>query len=267
MASHQIEIKGKKIIYYLYGSGKPVVFIHGFGEDHSIWQNQIAHFKNQYQLIIPDLPGSGTSELVNDMSIEGMADIVKNIADDAIQTPNEKIIIIGHSMGGYIALAFAEKYPDAPSGLGLFHSTSYADSKEKIITRKKGIEFIETHGASSFLRTTLPNLFSLTTKESQPELIEQLIENSGNFSASTLVTYYESMINRPDRRNILENIKLPVLSIFSENDQAVPLSDSLEQSILPGKSYITILKNSGHMGMLEDPIESNIALARFLNDC
>ena len=59
MASNQIEIKGKKMMYYVYGTGKPVVLIHGFGEDHSIWHNQIAYFKNQYQLIIPDLPGSG----------------------------------------------------------------------------------------------------------------------------------------------------------------------------------------------------------------
>ena len=267
MATNQIEIKGKKIVYYLYGSGKPIVLVHGFGEDHSVWHNQVAYFKNQFQLIIPDLPGSGSSQMTDDMSIDGMAVIIKKIIEAEVQEEHEKIILIGHSMGGYIALAFAEKYPETLCGLGLFHSTSYADSKEKIINRKKGIEFIETHGAFSFLKNTLPGLFSDHTKEQQPELVDQLIEKSGNFSASALVTYYESMIDRPDRRTILEKATIPVLFMISENDQAIPISDSLEQTSLPGKSYITILKNSGHMGMLEEPLESNLALARFLEEC
>ncbi len=267
MASHQIEIKGRKIWYYVYGTGKPVVLIHGFGGDHSIWQNQVAYFKNHYKLIIPDLPGTGASELLQDMTIDGMADLVKVIVDDSTQSPGEKIVLVGHSMGGYIALAYAEKYPENLSGLGLFHSTSYADSKEKIITRKKGIEFIETHGAFAFLKTTLPNLFSAVTKEHQPELVEALIEKSSHFSASTLVSYYEAMIDRPDRRKILKDSKIPVMLIMSENDQAVPIADSLEQSSLPEKSYITILKNSGHMGMVEEPVESNQALTRFLESC
>ena len=267
MASNQIEIKGKKMMYYMYGTGKPVVLIHGFGEDHSIWHNQIAYFKNQYQLIIPDLPGSGASELYNNISIEGMAEIIKTIVDESIQSPGEKIVLVGHSMGGYIALAYAEKYPEDLAGLGLFHSTSYADSKEKIINRKKGIEFIETHGAHAFLKTTLPNLFSQETKEQQPELVEAFIEKSSHFSASALVTYYEAMIDRPDRRDILKQSKMPVMLIMSENDQAIPIADSLEQSSLPEKSYITILKNSGHMGMVEEPMESNQAISRFLEAC
>ena len=266
MATNQIKFKGKKIVYYVYGTGKPVILIHGFGEDHSVWHNQVAYFKNKYQLVIPDLPGSGASEMTDDMSIDGMALIIKKIIE-AVTKEDDKIILIGHSMGGYISLAYAEKYSEKLLGLGLFHSSSYADSKEKIITRKKGIEFIETHGAFSFLKNTLPNLFSNHTKEQQPELVQQLIEKSGNFSASALVTYYESMIDRPDRRSILETSTIPVLFIISENDQAIPVSDSLEQTSLPGKSYITILKNSGHMGMLEEPLESNLALARFLEEC
>src|SRR5690606_4701010 len=245
---------------------KPVILVHGFGEDHSVWQNQVAYFKNKYQLIIPDLPGSGASEMTDNMSIDVMALIIKKITDSIVKE-NEKVILVGHSMGGYISLAYAEKNSERLLGLGLFHSSSYADSKEKIITRKKGIEFIETHGAFPFLKNTLPNLFSNHTKEQQPELVQQLIEKSGNFTASALVTYYESMIDRPDRRSILETSTIPVLFIISENDQAIPISDSLEQTSLPGKSYITILKNSGHMGMLEEPLESNLALARFLEEC
>ena len=98
-------------------------------------------------------------------------------------------------------------------------------------------------------------------------MVEAFIEKSSHFSASALVTYYEAMIDRPDRRDILKQSKIPVMLIMSENDQAIPIADSLEQSSLPEKSYITILKNSGHMGMVEEPMESNQAISRFLEAC
>jgi pimeloyl-ACP methyl ester carboxylesterase len=266
MEMHQLFVNDKKVVYHLYGQGKPVILLHGFGEDHSVWQNQVSYFSDQYLLILPDLPGTGHSFLTHDMSIEGMADIVKLMLDEVAKGGMEPVYFIGHSMGGYVALAFTEKYPELVGGLGLFHSTAYADNLEKIKTRKKGIEFIETHGAQPFLKSTLPNLFSDNTKAHNPELIELLLTRAGNFSASALVSYYEAMINRPDRTNVIANINIPVLFMISENDVAIPLADSIRQTILPLKSYITILKKSGHMGMLEEPEASNQALGQFLEN-
>ena len=120
--------QNKKIFCRFIGNGKPVVLIHGFGEDGEVWKNQIEFLKDKFQLIIPDLPGSGKSEMINDMSMEGMAEVIYSIIHE------EKIkscILIGHSMGGYITLAFAEKYPEYLTAFGLFHSTAYADNEEK----------------------------------------------------------------------------------------------------------------------------------------
>ena len=108
-------------------------------------------------LIVPDLPGAGKSDMIDDMSMEGMAEMLKAIID------KEKIssfVLIGHSMGGYITLAFAEKYPQYLIKFGLFHSTAYADNEEKKAIRRKGIDFIKEHGAFEFLKNTTPNLFS-----------------------------------------------------------------------------------------------------------
>jgi len=169
-------------------------------------------------------------------------------------------------MGGYVTLAFADRYPELLKGKGLFHSTAYADTEEKKAARKKGIEFINDHGAFEFLRNTTPNLFSPASRDEQPIIVDELIDTLSNFSAGALVSYYEGMIRRSDKTMILRNSTIPVLFIAGSADNAVPLDDILKQCHLPSLSYIHILNNSGHMGMLEEPAKANLILERFLLD-
>ncbi len=253
--------EGKTIFCQIIGEGKPVMLVHGFGEDAEVWKYQAGNLKDKCRLIIPDLPGSGKSELADTMSIERMAEVLHHIIQEE---DIETCTMIGHSMGGYITLAYAEKYPDRLSAFGLFHSTAYADSEEKKTTRRKGIEFINDHGAFAFLKTITPNLFSPVTKEETPELIEKQISSLSNFSVEALVSYYQAMIQRPDRTEVLKQSAVPVLFIIGKYDTAVSPADSLKQSHLPGISYIHLLNRSGHMGMLEEPQQSNQILEKFL---
>jgi pimeloyl-ACP methyl ester carboxylesterase len=253
-----------EVHYKTLGKGKPVVFVHGFGETGGVWKNQYDACAG-YRLIIPDLPGTGKSPLTSDMSMEGLADAVHSIVLHEIESA-EKIIMIGHSMGGYITLAYAEKYADRLDGFGLFHSTAFADSEEKKQTRKKGISFIREHGSVEFLRTTIPNLYGPYFKKDKPRMVEQHINDSGVFTPEALVTYYESMMQRPDRTGILQEAKCPVLFIFGRHDTAVPIDDGLKQSHLPNVSYVHILENSGHMGMIEESETSNDILNRYFAD-
>ena len=263
----ELTLNGSKIFYRVYGKGKPVMLIHGFGETGEIWSGQVEYLKNEFQLIVPDLPGSGLSERIHDMSIEGLADVIKFIFDtESALAPIEKVTMIGHSMGGYITLAFAEKYPIHLRAFGLFHSTAYADSDEKKATRLKGIEFVRQHGAFDFLKTSVPNLFSPAFKQQKPGAMDEFIRSLHNFSAASLVSYYEAMLKRPDRSNILKTINLPVLFVIGDYDTAVPVQDSLKQSHLPEKSYIHILHQSGHMGMLEEEDKSNELLQKFISE-
>ncbi len=262
MTTKKISINNKIISYKIIGSGKPVVLLHGFGEDSNLWLQQIELLQKHYQLIIPDVPGSGASELTDDVSMEGIAEVVKLIMEEE---QLKDFVLIGHSMGGYATLAFAEKYAGLLKGFGLLHSSAYADSEEKKETRKKGIEFINQHGAIEFLKTVIPNLFSDITKEHNPMLVKTFIDQLPHFSNLALTEYYEAMMQRPDRTAILSETKQPVLFIIGEYDKAVPFDDSLKQSSLPATSYITILGNSGHMGMLEEPEKTNAALLEFLD--
>ena len=259
----------------------PVMLVHGFGEDGTVWwpkgaEKAVSILEDESLLakcmfIIPDLPGSGRSEIVPDMSIEGMAEVMRIIADDALSADSidddkSSICVIGHSMGGYIALAMAEKYPGKLNGLGLFHSTAYADSEEKRQTRQKGIDFIGEHGAFEFLKTSTPNLFSAKTKDERSELIDEQLASLHNFSADALVLYSRAMMQRPDRRDVLSKATVPVLFIMGEHDSAVPVKDVLEQSHLPEIAYIHTLRLSGHMGMLEEQDKSNRILERYLKE-
>ena len=121
----QTLIGGKKLFYRVTGTGKPVILVHGFGETGAVWDQQVDHLQTSWQLIVPDLPGSGLSDEIPDMSMEGLAEAIHAIIHEE---EIDACPVIGHSMGGYIALALAENYPNHVSSLGLFHSTAFADS-------------------------------------------------------------------------------------------------------------------------------------------
>lgn len=260
-----VDYNHKKIFYRTEGKGKPVLLLHGFAENGNIWNQQIKSLKNKCLLIIPDLPGSGNSEMLNDSaSLENFADIIKVIYDEEIAKNSNQFCMIGHSMGGYVTLAFAQKYESLLNSFGLFHSSAFADNSEKIAARIKGIEFIQKNGSIPFLKTSIPNLFSEKTKLENPAFIGKLFDLSKDIPPDALIQYYEAMIARPDRVSVLETFKKPVLFIIGKNDNAVPLQASLKQCPVPSISIIHILQNSGHMGMWEEEHLTNNYLANFL---
>jgi pimeloyl-ACP methyl ester carboxylesterase len=251
----------KSIRYYKTGNGQPLFFIHGFGEDSQVWRKQVTYFEKDYTVIVPDLPGSGGSELVEDMSIEGMAEVIHEIFQ---QENIDACPVFGHSMGGYIMLALADKYPNHISAMALVHSSAFADSAEKIANRKKGIGFIKAHSAQEFLKTMIPTLFSKDKQVENRKLIDEQLAEIHNFSGDALVSYYEAMINRPDRTHVLRQATVPLLFMMGKDDVAVPVEDSLKQCHLPEISYIHMLNESGHMGMLEEADQMNSLLGKFL---
>jgi pimeloyl-ACP methyl ester carboxylesterase len=258
---HRIcEFQHHPIHYRVIGNGAAVMLIHGFAEDNSIWNDISAALSENYQLILPDIPGSGGSPaMTKQHSIDDYAAAMLAILQEE-QLDN--VVVIGHSMGGYIALAMAEKKPSAIKALGLFHSSAYADDALKIATRHKAISFLQENGSQAFLKTSLPGLFAdpLQHKKS----IDNLLQKAENYSRDTLIQYYEAMIKRPDRTDLLVRAKFPVLFVMGFEDKAVPFSHSLQQSHLPSISHISILRGSAHMGMIEEPAKSLLVLTDFL---
>ncbi len=245
-----------------------VVLIHGFAEDGNVWHHQINFLQKYFTVIIPDLPGSGRSvdnneDKKNLSTIEYYADCLFHL----IKNENiDSCFLFGHSMGGYISLAFAEKYGSPLKGFGFVHSTAFADSDEKKESRKKGIDLMEKYGSYAFLKNTTSNLFAEPFKQNHKDEIDALIENGKSFSVKTLQQYYTAMMKRKDRTNIIREAKFPILFIIGKDDAALSLKDLLQQVHLPSISYIHILENVGHMSLWEDPKSVNAAIRDFVND-
>lgn len=262
------EYQGATVYYTVEGEGDPVVLLHGFGEDGTIWDEQLAWLKPHFRLYIPDLPGTGDSGLLEPedqstpVSIVDYAECIHALFD---HENIEKAALLGHSMGGYITLAFAEKYPERLTRFGLVHSTAFADSDEKKKSREKSIGTIETYGAAAFLRGTTPNLFAAKFKSEHPEKVEALIAAGSRFSEKALTQYTRAMMLRPDRTHVLSSNYLPVLFVIGTDDVAAPLADLLKQVSLPQISYIHVLPETGHIGMWEATAQVNRYLLSFLN--
>jgi len=260
-----VQINNNTISYRLIGQGKPVVLLHGFGEDSHIWDEQIDALQHQYQLILPDIPGSGASATLpidyKAASIDLFADIIYQLLQHLSIT---SFVMLGHSMGGYITLAFAEKHPEMLLAFGLIHSTAFADSLEKKEQRQKSIELIGTYGSHAFLKNTIPNLFSNRYKQEQPQQINELIEQSKNFNSIALQQYTYAMQQRADKTVVLKNASVPVLVMIGTDDVAAPMNDVLQQVYLAEESYIHILEQTAHMGMWESTTLFNQHLQAFL---
>lgn len=261
MERKSIQIDGKQVFYTLYGNGAPVMLVHGFGEDDSIWRHQISALQNDFRLIVPQLPGTAASERLGVTTMESLAASLLQIleAEGVAQ-----VVMIGHSMGGYITLAFAEAFADRLIGFGLFHSTAFADSEEKKANRRKGIEFIQEHGGAGFLRTITPNLFSEMTRNNRPELVKATVDAIPTYSDASLIAYYNAMLQRPDRTAVLRQATVPVFFMIGQHDQAAPYADTIQQAAMPETAQVTVLSDVGHLGMLEDTDASNQALREFL---
>ncbi|MEP6676170.1 MAG: alpha/beta hydrolase [Ferruginibacter sp.] len=262
MQTKMISYRNQPLSYQLTGSGLPVVLVHGFGETVDVWQQQVHHLEKKYRLILPGISGSGLSvynpELI---SLDDYAGSIKTI----LEAENIPVCaMLGHSMGGYIAMAFAVNFPKMLNALGLMHSSAAADNQEKIATRKKSIEFILSNGSAAYFKTSVPGLFSEKWAAANPLAVQELIEQVSFLLPEALAQQQQAMIGRPDRTEVLKNFSRPVLFIMGKQDKAVPFDIIMPQCYLPAESHIHILEQSGHMGMWEEPEKTNAALTGFL---
>ena len=265
METRSFEFDNRQMGYVKTGAGPAVILLHGFGEDHYIFNSTVAMLEKKYTVYTPDLLGTGMSSIntfPSNFSIEYVADsIVALLQHEKI----EDCILLGHSMGGYVTVAFAKKYPKYLKGFGLLHSTALPDTPIKIENRLRGITFIEKFGAATFLETTAPNLFGTHTQKNHPQLITDFIQSIPAFSNEALTSYYQAMMQRPDLTSVLETTPLPVLFILGDQDMPVALEDTLPQTKMPKRAYLYVLENCGHMGMLEQPTNFNNAVLDFLD--
>lgn len=260
-----ISFRDAKVAYQIEGKGFPVVLIHGFCSDNRIWEDfKQDLLEENYKVVTIDLPGFGASDVVQPVSIRYYAEAVLAVLDER---KLGEVILIGHSMGGYTALAIAELAPERLKGVGLFHSQPYADSDEKKEGRAKQISFIRRQGHQLYVKQLIPKLFPAKYGLSYPFDLDKLIHRAARYQAEGIIAGLEAMANREDRAAVLSEISCPVLFIVGGEDTAVPPEASRKQLALPAVAEIHVLEKVGHMGMIEASRQTQLMVRQFVAFC
>jgi pimeloyl-ACP methyl ester carboxylesterase len=254
-----------ELAYYDQGKGEQtILLIHGFGEDHAIWKNQIEFLSSHYRVIAPNLPGVHCKPLALHHSQAPNIRMYVEVLHELMHHLHiEQYYIVGHSMGGYIGLSFADYYVNHVQGLLLFHSTTYEDNEAKKTSRMKVAEFIQEWGVSKYLETATPNLFGDAFKKTNPGIIQNVIDSGSGISQEAMIQFVFAMRNRKAMTHLLQQHTIPVWMIVGDADLAVPIQDSLEQIKLLPSSNCLVLNNVGHMGMFEGTDQVN----EFIHQC
>lgn len=237
-----------------------VLLIHGFCGSARYFEKIQPLFK-EYHVLAPNLRGHSqplSAEQVP-FGIEDLAqDMIKLLDDQRIQQAH----IVGHSMGGYIALALAELHPERVASLTLLHSTAYPDTDEGKANRLRGIEMIQHEGIKAFIDGLIPKLFA-PSNLSRQEIVELALEIGYGTDPAAAVSAQNAMRNRPDRNHVLQQITAPILLIAGDHDQVFPPERVF--SVSRNSIQQALIADVGHMSMLENPVECHRILQQFLH--
>ncbi len=251
--------KNTTISYTDQGKGTAVVLLHGFLENKQMWNAFIPELSKRNRVIAIDLLGHGATECLGYIhTMEDQADMVQSILQEL---KIRKVVLIGHSMGGYIALAFAELYAENVKGIMLLNSTSKADSEERKINRDRAIVAVKQN-YSNFIRMSIANLFSESNRERLTEVIEQVKIEALKTPLQGIVASLEGMKIRKDREIILHFASYPIQLVLGKKDGVLIYEDNLDQ-IEGTKVQLTTFED-GHMSHIENETELLALLLQFL---
>ncbi|MDP1727472.1 MAG: alpha/beta hydrolase [Bacteroidota bacterium] len=247
--------------YFCQGSGgQTLVLIHGYCENNTCFNKQVLFFKDSHKVITLDLPGFGSSEVITDVSMDQMATEVKAVLD---HLDIRQCIMMGHSMGGYVVMAFAELYPQMLTSFGLIHSVATADNEERKEKRKQVIALLEKTGKEPYIKSFIPTLFA-TPNQSEPYVNDFILQGLSG-PKEGIIEAAKAMMNRPDRLHVLEQTQVPVFFAIGKQDPLIPEEAMFKQAALCKVSQICYLQNAGHVGMVEEPDMLNKGMMEFIN--
>jgi len=257
-----ITYNGGMVMYADNGKGNTIVLLHGYLESQEIWFNFAEKLiKAGHRVITLDLPGHGFSSTVGEEhSMEHLAGAV----DAVLQEQKvDKCMVVGHSMGGYVALAFAKLFPEKLAGLCLFHSTPNPDSDEKRNNRDREIELVKAGKKEVIIKSFIPAAFAKENLKRCADMVEEATLIALSTETDGIIACLNGMKNRPDSNDFLKTVTKPVLIIFGAKDSYVTpeIIASLTERF-PTHKTIT-LENSGHMGFVEEEKRSVEIISEF----
>ncbi len=251
------------IAYKVFGTGnKPIVLIHGFIFDSSLWTRQLPALQDDFTLIVPDLRGFGES-----INCDGMI-TMESYADDILELIKElkleKPVIAGLSMGGYAALRIAERHPEMFSAIILFDTRATGDSNEAKVKRAAGVRVIKAGGLRMYATALMESVFSGKFKENEPDEFQGFIERGSSIKPEGAIGALLAMMGRTDTTSFLESTGLPVLAICGEHDALTPSAEMTAMMKNVKNGELHIIPGAGHAAPFEEPEACNHILKNFL---
>ncbi|KWW29719.1 MAG: alpha/beta hydrolase [bacterium P3] len=267
MEMHRIlNHEGRQLHYRDEGreNSNTLVLLHGFMQNLDVWTSLVLSYMHDMRVITVDLPGHGYSSSYSDIhTMDFMARCVKAVLEYA---GVEQCVMMGHSMGGYVALSFAEQYPYALRGLGLLHSHALADDEEKRQQRMNACEQIHRN-RSEYILNFIPSLFDQSKQSELEQEIKDLKEQSLETTEQSLIAAEQGMMRRPHHINTLKRLHVPCLFIYGKNDSRLPLEVAVSQAMVPQHSEIMILDHVAHMAHLESREYVRLRIRDFVSVC
>ncbi|MEJ1239155.1 alpha/beta hydrolase [Chryseolinea sp. T2] len=247
-----------RIFSKIRGQGRPLIFLHGFPMHQGIWDTFSDHFISSYTTVTLDLPGFGKSDLLP----EGFTldDVASEVLSFLETHKLRNAVVIGHSLGGYVALAMVAKRPEMIDGLVLFHSTALADSADRKESRNKVIDFVNRNGAKEFTTNFIAPLFA----DPQHADIERIKQIAATTVKGTVVGYAKAMRDRPDRTKTIRTYEKPTLFLAGAKDSGIPVASIYEQAEGCKTCEIHVMEGVAHMGMVENPVGAAERIKDFL---
>ena len=238
---------GTSVAYRVRGTGPAVVLLHGFLENKEMWTNLENSLRENFTTITIDLPGHGKSDVISEThSMEDMADVVSAILK---HLQLHSISLLGHSMGGYVALAFLENNEKMVRQIILLNSTPFADSEERRKNRDRALELIPMN-KKLFIPVAITNLFAENNRVKFSEEIKQLIDEANNMPVGGILAAIRGMRDRKDRSAVLKRFNGSKIIVAGTKDEVVPVEDSRKAAKQTGAQLIEI--ESGHMTLVEN---------------
>jgi 3-oxoadipate enol-lactonase len=239
------------------GSGTPLVLMHGYPLDHTIWQAVIPTLAELAWVIVPDLRGHGRSDAPE--GIYTMRQVADDIAGLLDTLKIARAVVVGHSMGGYVALAFAQAYPQRLKGLGLVATQAAADAPDRREGRLATANEVLLKGMAG-IAESMP--LKLTTQAALFPILRRLILATQPQGAAGIL---RGMAERPDLTAFLSEIAVPAVVIAGAKDSLIPFQRSVEMAQVLPDAWLVTLPEAGHMPMIEFPELVASALAGLLH--
>ena len=250
----KIKLNGIELAYERRGKGMPLVLIHGYPLDHSIWNETISQLENDFDLILPDVRGFGESSTVD--APYTLSDIANDLAALLDSLGVERTTLAGHSMGGYIALAFAKAFPERVTGLALVSSQTASDTPERKEGRYKTAADVSQKGVQIVADGMTDKL---TPNQSVRDVIRPLIAKQ---SVAGVTGALKAMAEREDLTSFLASFGQPLVLIHGDADELIPVERAREIKSLVPSAHLVELRGGGHMPMMEMPVETATALKK-----